>query len=145
MGDREGGRSPSGEPVVVTEAEREWEGWPESEVEQRGRVQWRTLISAGLTPSAGLTLGIARVAPGEALREHRHAQEEVYLVLEGEGVVHLAGRPHPVGAGSAVFIPGDVPHGCENPGPGELRLAFAFATDAFEDVEYRFEGSSGGP
>ncbi len=138
MADRGEGRAGAVEPVIVAEAEREWEGWPEEDVPQRGGVLWRTLISAGVTPTAGLTLGVARLPPGEALHEHRHAQEEVYLVLEGEGVIRLAGRAHPVRAGSAVFIPGHALHGCENPGPGELRLAYVLAADSFDDVEYRF-------
>ena len=145
MADGGDGATRGPEPVVVAQDEREWEGWPAEQVAERGRVEWRTLISAGLTPSAGLTLGIARIPPGEALREHRHAQEEIYLVLEGEGVVHLAGRPHAVRAGSAVFIPGDVLHGCENAGPGELRLAYAFPADGFDDVVYRFGDEGGGP
>ena len=145
MGDREEGRGGAFRPTVVAEDEREWERWPEAEVAQRGRAEWRTLISAGVTPSEGLTLGIARIPAGEALHEHRHTQAEIYLVLEGEGVVHLAGRPHAVRAGSAVFIPGDVLHGCENAGPGELRLAYAFPADGFDDVVYRFGDEGGGP
>ncbi len=128
------------EPVVVDERERGWEGWSQEDVAERGGVLWRTLISGGVTPTAGLTLGIARIPPGEALHEHRHAQDEVYLVLEGEGLVHLGAEARPIRAGSAVFIPGDTPHGCENTGPADLRLAYVFAADSFDDVVYRFGG-----
>ena len=52
------------QPVVVHEDEREWEGWRDEEVAERGNVLWKTLLSGGLTPSRSLTLGVARVPSG---------------------------------------------------------------------------------
>jgi len=128
----------SPQPAVVQEDEREWERWPEEEVAQRGDVAWRTLISAGRTPSDSLTLGVARLAPGESLRPPRHEQAAGYLVLTGKGVVTIDGVAHPVAPGAAVFIPGDAVHSTEATGDTDLRVAYVFATDAFEDVEYVF-------
>lgn len=125
-------------PVVVHEDERDWEGWPPEEVAARGDVRWRTLISAGRTPSAGLTLGLARVPAGGGLSLHRHAQPEIYLVLEGSGVVTIDGAEHELRPGTGVFIPGDAEHGVRATGESELRFAYAFAADAFGDVEYDF-------
>ncbi len=45
-----------------------------------------------------------------------------------------------VEAGSAVFVPGDVLHSCENNGASDLRVAYVFPADSFEEVEYVFEG-----
>ena len=118
--------------------DREWETWPAHQVAQRGNVWWKTLISAGTTDSNALTLGVGRLPPGAMLREHRHEQPEVYLVLEGSGVVTIDGSARPVGAGAGVFIPGNAPHSLECTGDRELRVAYAFAADAFEDVEYVF-------
>ena len=118
--------------------DREWETWPADQVAQRGDVWWKTLISAGATESSALTLGVGRLVPGAALREHRHEQPEVYLVLEGSGVVTIDGSVRRVDAGAAVFIPGDAPHSIECTGDAELRVAYALAADAFEDVEYAF-------
>jgi len=126
------------QPVVATESEREWESWPDEDVATRGRVTWKTLFSRGLTPTEALTLGIARIAPGEALHEHRHAEPEIYLVLEGTATVTIAGDEWRLEAGAAVFIPGDAVHGCRNEERRELRFAYAFATDSFEAVEYVF-------
>jgi mannose-6-phosphate isomerase-like protein (cupin superfamily) len=75
------------EPIVVSESERSWETWPPEQLAERGAVWWKTFITADLTPSSTLTLGVARVPAGEELRLHRHAQPEVYLILEGTGVV----------------------------------------------------------
>ncbi len=127
------------EPVVVRESAREWETWPDEEVQKRGRIYWKTLVSGDITPSGSLTMGIAKVPPGEALREHRHRQTEIYLVLEGTASITIDGESRPVSAGSAVFIPGNAVHSCENTGSSDLRVTYVFAADSFEEVEYVFD------
>jgi mannose-6-phosphate isomerase-like protein (cupin superfamily) len=128
------------EPVVVRQSDREWETWEDEEdVARRGRVYWKTLISGDLTRSEGLTAGIARMQPGEALRRHRHRQPEIYLILDGTGVVEIGSEARPVEAGTTVFIPGDTVHSCENTGASELRVAYVFPADSFEEIEYIFE------
>jgi len=130
----------SQEPVVSREGDQEWETWSEEDIPKKGLVYWKTLISKGVTRSENVTLGLGRLPPGGALHEHRHAQEEIYLVLEGSGLVTVAGAETTVEAGSAVFIPGDAPHSCENTGASDLRVAYVFPADSFEEVEYVFEG-----
>ena len=127
-------------PIVSREVDQEWDSWSEEDIPQKGLVYWKTLISKGVTRSENLTLGIASLPPGGALNEHRHKQDEIYLVLEGSGLVRVGGEETSVGAGSAVFIPGDALHSCENTGASDLRVAYVFPADSFEDVEYVFEG-----
>jgi quercetin dioxygenase-like cupin family protein len=127
-------------PVVSREVDQEWETWSEEDIPQKGLVYWKTLISKGLTRSENLTLGVARLPPGGALNEHRHTQEEIYLVLEGSGLVRVGDEEIAVKAGSAVFIPGDALHSCENADTVDLRVAYVFPADSFEEVEYVFEG-----
>ena len=126
----------SPDPVVVRGGEREWEEMENGD--GTVGVLFKTLVSSGLTPSEALTLGVAKVPPGGGLREHRHRQAEVYLVLAGEGSVSIGGETRPVEAGSAVFVPGDAWHSCVNTGASELRLAYVIAADSFDDVEYVF-------
>lgn len=123
---------------MVHEHDCEWQGWPHQQVRQRGNVRWKTLISAGLTRSDSLTLGVALLRPGEALHAHRHEQAEAYLVLEGTGIVTIDGSAHEVGPGAGVFIAGNAVHSLETTGQTDLRVAYVLAADAFEDVEYRF-------
>jgi mannose-6-phosphate isomerase-like protein (cupin superfamily) len=128
----------SHEPVIVYEGEREWETWPRPEIPRRGHAFWKTLISADLTRSDSLTLGVAKLGSGEALHEHRHEQAEIYFVLTGSGVVTIEDESRTVGPGAAVFIPGNALHACENPGATELRVVYVLAADSFEDVQYLF-------
>ena len=127
------------ETIVSRESDREWETRSEEDVARRGVVHWKTLISAGVTRSEHLTMGLASIPPGEALHKHRHRQAEVYLVLEGNAMVRVGSEARPIEAGSAVFIPGDAVHSCENTGASDLRFAYVLAADSFDDVEYIFE------
>ena len=126
------------EPVVVDESARDWQTWPEEEVAQRGLIYWKTLVSGDVTHSEALTMGIAKIPPAGTLREHRHRQAEIYLILQGTGSVRIDGKTRPVRAGSAVFIPGNAVHSCENTGALDLRFAYVFPANSFEEVEYVF-------
>jgi mannose-6-phosphate isomerase-like protein (cupin superfamily) len=128
----------SAKPVVVHEDQREWEGWPEEEVAERGDTRWKTLISAGLTPTSALTLGVARLPSGGELPAHHHAQPEVYFVLDGIGTVTIDGSSRPLSPGAGVFIPGGAVHSVRSTGATDLRVAYVLAADGFDDVTYVF-------
>lgn len=123
------------EPIVVQESELPLETWSDP---VRGRIGFRTFFGGAGRSTESLTCGLAELVPGGWLGLHRHAPAEVYHVVEGAGTVVLGGEEHAVGAGSAVFIPGDVEHGVQNTGAEVLRFFYAFAVDSFDEVEYRF-------
>ena len=125
--------------MIVDAASASWESWPPDQLEQRGDVQWKTLISAGLTPSGALTAGIAHLTANGRLRAHHHEQAEIYIILEGSGTVTIDGAATEVAAGTTVFIPGSAIHSIEATGEGELRFAYVLAADAFADVTYVFD------
>lgn len=76
------------EPIVAQGDDREWETWAnETDILERGLVYWKTLVSGDVTHSDSLTMGVARIPAGEALRKHRHRQAEIYLILEGTGLI----------------------------------------------------------
>ncbi|EUC30780.1 hypothetical protein COCCADRAFT_103016 [Bipolaris zeicola 26-R-13] len=115
-----------------------------------GDVTWRTLISTPKTRTNTFTVGIATCAPGVSagcqgqLKPHRHKQAEIYHVTSGKGIVTIDGNEYEVGKGSVVWIPGDAEHGVRNTGGEDLIWLYAFATDGFDDVVYRFnEGERG--
>lgn len=111
------------------------DGWDDA---QRGRVRWRTLFSGDLTPTEGLTAGVAEIEPGDALKVHRHLPAELYYILAGAGVVTIGEEAWVAPAGTAVYIPGNALHGIRNEGDTLLRFFYAFAVDSFADVEYVF-------
>jgi mannose-6-phosphate isomerase-like protein (cupin superfamily) len=128
---------PAPRPFIVHENQCELEGWDDP---ARGKVQWRTLLSADRTPTTSLTVGVVELGPGkpDVVHLHRHTQPEVYYILSGEGIVTIEGREHPVRPGTAVFIPGDAEHAARNTGSELLRLLYAFAVDSFDEVKYVF-------
>jgi len=106
-----------------------------------GIVSWRTLLSADQTPSAGITMGVATIAPSSSVvgARHHHAQHEAYYFLHGHGEAIVGDATFPVHAGSVVFVPGDTPHFVRNTGDIDLRLLYVFATDQFSDVVYCYD------
>lgn len=128
-------------PFALDEADVAQDGWDDP---VRGRLRWRTLMSRGVTPSAGMTCGVTELQPGEWLGLHRHAPPEIYYIFAGAGLVSLDGREIPVKAGSAVFIPGLAEHGIRQTGSEILRLFYVFPVDSFDGVEYVFSAAPGG-
>ena len=124
------------EPFIVLDRGAPDDGW--NEPEGRGLVGWQTLLSADTTPTDSLTAGIAVLEPGGHLALHRHDPAELYFLLEGEGIVTLEGVEHRIAKGACVFIPGNAEHGIRNEGAARLRFLYAFPTDGFSNVEYRF-------
>ncbi len=124
-------------PITVRTADVPEESWP-------GIVTWRTLLSADRTPTSGLVLGVAELAPGATSEgaEHRHDPPEAYFVLRGRGVVTVDGEEHPLEPGTVAYVPGDVAHVARNTGTTPLELLYVFAADDFSAIEYRFTGGT---
>lgn len=69
------------------------------------------------------TLAEARLPPGTSTIPHHHVKtEEIYYILEGQGVMRVGEETSPVGPGDAIAIPPGAEHQLTNPGPGQLRL-----------------------
>lgn len=132
--------SPPPPPVVIHPDQVPTEAWGDI-------VSWHTLLSGDRTPTTSLTVGLATLDEGAPIEGalHRHAPDEVYVILEGEGLVHIDGTPHPVRPGSTVWVPGGSWHHAENTGAGPLRLLYVFAVDSFADVVYEYPGPSDPP
>ena len=60
--------------------------------------------------SAGLELGVYVLVAPEPDRQQPHEDDEIYVVLEGTGVLHVEGEDVPVREGSAVFVEAGADH-----------------------------------
>jgi mannose-6-phosphate isomerase-like protein (cupin superfamily) len=60
--------------------------------------------------SAGLELGVYVLVAPEPDRQQPHEDDEVYVVLEGSGVLEVENEEVPVKEGSAVFVEAGADH-----------------------------------
>jgi mannose-6-phosphate isomerase-like protein (cupin superfamily) len=60
--------------------------------------------------SPGLELGVYVLVAPEPDRQQPHADDEVYVVLEGSGILEVEGESVPVEEGSAVFVEAGADH-----------------------------------
>jgi mannose-6-phosphate isomerase-like protein (cupin superfamily) len=60
--------------------------------------------------SPGLELGVYVLVAPDADRQQPHDDDEVYVVLEGSGVLEIEGKQFPVGEGEAIFVPARADH-----------------------------------
>jgi mannose-6-phosphate isomerase-like protein (cupin superfamily) len=60
--------------------------------------------------SAGLELGVYVLVAPEPDRQQPHEDDELYIVLEGTGVLQVEGEEVPVREGTAVFVEAGADH-----------------------------------
>jgi mannose-6-phosphate isomerase-like protein (cupin superfamily) len=61
--------------------------------------------------SPGLEIGVYVLVAPEPDRQQPHEFDEVYVVLEGTGVLEIEGRPTPIEEGQGVFVAAGAEHG----------------------------------
>jgi len=121
-------------PVMVNQAEVDWESWDDPEVAARSRVRWKLLIAGERGASCGLVTGVLEVPPGASVLLHHHEPEETYYVMSGHGRVEIDGRESALKPGSAVYIPPNARHAVRCTGAEPLVVVFCFARDRFDQV-----------
>jgi len=60
--------------------------------------------------SAGLEIGVYVLVAPEPDRQQPHADDEVYIVLEGSGVLEVEGKELDLREGHSVFVPAGAEH-----------------------------------
>lgn len=83
------------------------------------------------------SLAEAEIAIGQETRLHRHrVSEEIYYVLQGEGVMQLGIETFPVATADSICIPPGIPHKIRNTGNITLKLLCSCAPAyAHDDTE----------
>lgn len=96
-------------------------------------------LSAG-TAARKLGCGIDIVPPGKQSCPYHchHAQEELFIVLEGSGTLRVAGERLPITAGDVVFIPAgpEYPHHILNTSDAPLKYLSLSTKEVPEVCEY---------
>lgn len=60
--------------------------------------------------SPGLEIGVYVLVAPEPDRQQPHEDDEVYLVLEGTGVLEVEGTSFPISEGHSMFVPAGADH-----------------------------------
>ncbi|MGZ8311876.1 MAG: cupin domain-containing protein [Allosphingosinicella sp.] len=85
--------------------------------------------------SPDLVMGYEEIAPGDAIRPHRHLlADEIIFVHTGSGTVSLGSREAEVGPGGTVYIPRNTRIALRNTGTVPLGIAFIFSKPGFEEL-----------
>jgi uncharacterized cupin superfamily protein len=105
-----------------------------------------TRLAAG-TAAAKLGVGYDVLAPGKRGCPYHlhHVQEEMFVVLEGEGTLRVAGEMLPVKAGDVVFIPAgpEYPHQFINTSDAPMKYLSISTQERPEVCEYPDSGKYG--
>jgi mannose-6-phosphate isomerase-like protein (cupin superfamily) len=101
-------------PTVVRLEDR-----PEQTYPLHSDLRVREALGPSVGVEAGVSMYVARVAPGQGVAVTQHDVDETVYLAAGsarlpDGTV--------LGAGTCVFLPAGTPHGLTNPGPGTLEL-----------------------
>lgn len=123
------------EPVITRREESPREDWDDP---LRGKLSFYPLFDSDLTPTEGLTAGIAELVPDAGGRLHRHAQPEIYYLLEGAGLLTIGDTETTFTAGQTAFIPGHAWHALRNTSQTVLRLLYVFPSNRLADVVYEY-------
>jgi mannose-6-phosphate isomerase-like protein (cupin superfamily) len=97
----------------------------------------KELAGPDTTGSQRLDFRISRYAPMAYVQEHVHAvQEQVYYVLEGEGILTMDDERHLMRAHDYVYVPPGVRHSFTNTGTDGL-VFLVVTAPAHDDEEAR--------
>jgi quercetin dioxygenase-like cupin family protein len=85
--------------------------------------------------SEHLVMGYEEIAPGAAIRPHRHlVADEIIFVHHGSGMVRLGDREARIESGGTVYIPRNTVISLRNDGTEPLGIAFIFSSPGFEEL-----------
>lgn len=72
------------------------------------------LLQQGDISDAKLAITWVDVAPGSSQKPHRHAPEQIYVIIKGKGLMQVGEEKQDVADGDLIYIPPDMVHSIEN-------------------------------
>jgi mannose-6-phosphate isomerase-like protein (cupin superfamily) len=92
---------------------------------QRDDITSYLLVSEKTCGAEKLVITIVEMEPDGFQHLHAHEPEQMYYVLEGQGLMMVDGEERTVQAGDCIFFPSFAEHGLKNTGEGVLRYLSA--------------------
>jgi mannose-6-phosphate isomerase-like protein (cupin superfamily) len=93
----------------------------ESPRQHRGGQTSYLLLSSGDAGNRNLSITWIEGGSGSEQAQHSHSQsEQAYVIVEGRGLMRVAGEEQEVSAGTFVFVPIGASHSIRNIGEGRL-------------------------
>ena len=115
-------------PLIRNIAEVPWKEFPN----HFGGALSKPLVMPESAGSQHIDYRISMYQPMARVALHKHTlQEQIYHVLEGEGLMQIAGKPHVVRKHDVIFLPPGVEHDIEN--TGLVGLVFLVITSPVSD------------
>lgn len=109
-------------------AEVKWREFPD----HHGGALSKPLVMPEMAGSKHLDYRISMYQPMARVALHTHkVQEQIYHVLDGEGLMTIAGKEHVVRRHDVIFLPPGVEHAIEN--SGLVDLVFLVITSPVTD------------
>ena len=104
-------------PIIRNIAEVAWKEFPN----HFGGALSKPLVMPQTAASRHIDYRISMYQPMARVALHKHkVQEQIYHVLEGEGLMQIDGAPHVVRKHDVIFLPPGVEHDIENTGLVDL-------------------------
>ncbi|MBW2618854.1 MAG: cupin domain-containing protein [Deltaproteobacteria bacterium] len=72
-------------------------------------------------------LAHAVLAPGNTIEAHVDPYEEIYFILEGNGLIRVGDEEKKVKPMDATYLPAGIPHALANTGEADLRILIVAA------------------
>jgi mannose-6-phosphate isomerase-like protein (cupin superfamily) len=117
------------QPSIKNIAETPWREFPD----HFGGALSKPLVMPETLKSKHLDYRISMYQPMAHVARHSHKiQEQVYHVLEGEGLMEIAGQSHVVRKHDVIYLPPGVEHMITN--TGLIDLVFIVATSPVTDA-----------
>ncbi len=101
---------------------------------QRDQITSYLLVSKKTCNSKNLSITLVEMEPGGVQHIHSHEPEQMYSILEGQGLMTVNGEQQRVTRGDTIFFESFAEHGLENTGDTILKYLSA-ASPSFTQAQ----------
>lgn len=92
-----------------------------------GRVT-KVIIGPGASIEAkNFVIGYVTIYPQGSVPFHSHVQEEVYIIISGEGIMYVDEEKQSVREGDYIYIPSNSRHLIKNTSSKEMKMIFCYS------------------